>query len=203
MKGDLGKFLIGVMIFISLLIVLAIVVASLGPTPLSIASRADQNTRLAGLVSVVTASKSLQPATTLAPLQTVGQNVIVDKVRWKILSVDNLGNRVASTNSFIKDKVTSGKFIKVHFEIENRSKDMLSFAGLDLIDSKGRKYTRSSESFPGIESDETCFIENLNPNITKTCVHVFEVPADATGLKASVGDLKILGDAEALIDLGM
>lgn len=154
-------------------------------------------------VAVVVATETPTAAPAPVALPIVGQDVTVDEVRWKILSAEDLGNKITDDNEFTKDLTTSGKFIKIRFEIENRSKEMLSFVGLDLLDSQGRKYTRSSDVFGVIESDELCMLENLNPNITKTCTHIFEVPNDATGLKANAGDLKIFGGNEALIDLGL
>lgn len=137
------------------------------------------------------------------PAPVVGQDVLVGEVRWKILSAENMGNKLTDENQFTEDVTTSGKFIKVRFEIENRSKDMKTFAGLDLVDSQGREYKSASNVFMFIETSEACIFENLNPNIVKPCMSIYEVPADATGLKAYVGDLEMFGGDEAMIDLGI
>jgi hypothetical protein len=143
------------------------------------------------------------PPDTPTPAPVIGQDVLVGEVRWKMLTAENLGNQLVSNNQFIDPLNTAGKFIKVRFEIENRSKDMQSFIGFDLIDSQGREFTSSSDAFMFIDGNEACVLVNLNPNLPKTCTAIYEVPADATGLKAYVGDLSIFGRAEAQIELGL
>lgn len=220
MKGCLGKLGQGILVAIGgsiVVIVLGVVLRTALPSTAFVPdaktpqAKTPQAKTLASSNAVILVPTVIEPTDaptdtpvpepTETPLPAVGQDVQVDEVRWKILSVDNLGSKIVSTNQFVKDKTTSGVFIKVRFEVENRSKDMLSFAGLDLVDDKGRKYTRSSDTFPGVDSDEDCFIENLNPNITKTCTQMYEVPKDATGLMADAGDLKVFGSTDALINL--
>lgn len=144
------------------------------------------------------------PAATEAPkAHGVGEDVQVDQVRWKILEASDLGNTLKGKNEFVKDKTTSGRFVQVRFELENLSKDMLSFAGLDLLDDQGRTFKPSSDAFQFIPTEEACVLENLNPNVAKSCTAIYEVPANAAGLKAQVTDLKIVGDASSLVDLGL
>lgn len=203
-SGCLGKIVKGVLIVFGLFIALVIVVGIMAPkTPTNEAktSAVPTWTTTASVAQKASATPTPAPAPTAAPA--IGQDVFVDEVRWKILSAEDLGNKLTDDNQFTKDLTTSGKFIKVRFEIENRSKDMLSFAGLDLIDSKGRKYTRSSDAYMIIGSEESCMIENLNPSITKVCTQIYEVPTDATGLQADAGDLKIFGASHTPIGLGL
>jgi hypothetical protein len=144
------------------------------------------------------------PAATAAPKAFgVGEDVQVDEVRWKILEASDLGATLKSDNQFVKDKTTSGRFVKVRFELENLSKDMLTFAGLDLVDNQDRMFKPSSDAFQFIPREEACVFENLNPNVAKSCTAIYEVPTNAAGLKAQAGDLKILGGESALIDLGL
>jgi hypothetical protein len=124
-------------------------------------------------------------------------------VRWKVIEAVDLGKTLKSDNQFVKDKTTSGRFVKVRFELENLSKDMLTFAGLDLVDDQSRTFKASSDAFQFIPTEETCVLENLNPNVAKSCTAIYEVPANAAGIQAQVGDLKMLGNKSALIDLGL
>lgn len=142
-------------------------------------------------------------ATSALAAFTVGQDVQVDEVRWKVLAAADLGTVLKSKNQFVKDKTTGGHFVQVRFELENLSKDMLTFAGLDLVDDQARTFKPSGDAFQFIPTEEACVLENLNPNVAKTCTAIYEVPANATGLKAQAGDLKLLGDQSALIDLGL
>jgi hypothetical protein len=145
-----------------------------------------------------------EPTVAPTPIPAVGQDVRVGDVRWKVLSAENMGNTLKSDNQFTKPLKTSGFFVKVRFEIENLSKDMLSYGGADLVDDKGRTFKHSSDALFFIPQEEQSFIlSNLNPNVPKTVTEIYEVSADATGLKFKAGDLKILGNEEALIDLGL
>lgn len=203
-SGCLGKILKGSLIVIGLFIALVIVVGIMAPKSPASQTRTNAvptwTATGAPMAQKVSATPTLPPASTAAP--SIGQDVLVDEVRWKILSAENLGNKLTDDNQFTDDVTTSGKFIKVRFEVENRSKEMLSFAGLDLVDDKGRKYTRSSGADLAIPREERCFIENINPSITKVCSQIYEVPSDAAGLQADAGDLKMLGDAHVMITLG-
>lgn len=145
---------------------------------------------------------AIATAPTIA-LYAIGQNVIVDQVRWRVLSAEQIGNVLHSDNQFIDDLTTTGTFIRIRVEIENLSNDMLTFGGFDLVDSRNREFTDASDAYSFIDDREECWgIENLNPNVPKVCTHIFAVAANATGLKAKLGDLKLLGSQEALVDLG-
>lgn len=132
----------------------------------------------------------------------VGDDVRVADVRWKITTAEDLGQTLKSDNPYTKDKTTPGRFVRIQFEIENLGKDMKTFAGIDLIDSQGRTLKRSSDVFGFIPTEQACVFENLNPNVPKACMVIYEVPADAFGLKADAGDLSMFGGEHMLIDLG-
>lgn len=132
----------------------------------------------------------------------VGEDVQVGKIRWKFLEVKDLGKELKSNNQFTDPKTTSGKFIQVRFEVENQGTEAASYGGIDLVDGKARTFKAYDERFSFVPEGEGCVLEQLNPNLPKTCTEIFELPADATGLKASVGDLELLGSDEAMIDLG-
>jgi len=134
----------------------------------------------------------------------VGDDVKVDEVRWKLIEVKDEGQTLKSGNQLVDDKKTSGKFLRINFEMENLSKEMLTFVGIDLVDNQGREFKPLSDAFMFVPDEQRCaLIENLNPNLPKTCQLIFEVPANAEKIQAKVGDLKMLGSAEELIDLGL
>jgi len=199
----LGK---GCLIIVGVVLILGIIGAVMGRGGQSNGGSAAQPT--AAAINAV-AQPAAATAATAAPAaeapkqHAVGEDVQVDEVRWKILEASDLGKTLKSKNQFVKDKTTSGRFVQVRFELENLSKDMLTFAGLDLLDDQGRTFKPSSDAFQFIPNEEACVLENLNPNVAKSCTAIYEVPANAAGLKAQVTDLKMLGDASALIDLGL
>jgi hypothetical protein len=199
--GCLRTILIGGLVVIGLIVVAALFAPPSSDTNTTASSNTESSNQSVGDAPAAPAATAT-PEPPPTPLPAIGQDVVVDEVRWKILTAEKLGNTLTSDNEFIDDLTTSGTFVRVRFEIENLSKDMLSFAGLDLVDDQERTFTRSSDTIMFIDEGESCLLENLNPNITKTCTHIYEVPADATGVKAQLGDLKIFGGQEALVALG-
>lgn len=133
----------------------------------------------------------------------INQDIQVGEVRWKVLEAQDLGNTLKSDNQFIEPLTIAGRFIKVRFEIENQSADTLSFTDVNLLDSQDRKFQNSANAIGFIvQPDKPCLLEQLNPNVPKQCVEIYEVAADSKGLRVQVGDLDFLGSAEGLIELG-
>lgn len=203
------KFGKGCLVIVAIVLVLGVVGALLGRG----GQPAGGNAGSAGVPTATAIQPEAQPAasaTNAPPAATeapkaagVGEDVQVDEVRWKILEASDLGTTLKAKDQFTKDKTTSGRFVQVRFELENLSKDMLSFAGLDLLDAQGRTFKPSSDAFPFIPTEENCVFENLNPNVAKTCTAIYEVPGNVAGLQAQVTDLKLIGSASSLVDLGL
>lgn len=137
------------------------------------------------------------------PAHQVGQDVIVGKVRWKVVAVENLGSELKSDNQFVDPLTSAGHFFMVRVEVENRATEARTFAEGDIVDSQGRTFGDSADAIHFIEDNERCILESLNPNLPRICTAIYEVPTDATGLKLFVGDLNLFGGDEAYIDLGM
>lgn len=179
-----------------------------GETPLPTDTQSPTNTplptdTLAPTNTPMPTSTEIPPPTN-TPLPRIGADVFVGNVRWHFHNAENLGNTLKSDNQFIDSKTTAGKFIRVSFDVENRSGDMLTYGGIDLVDSQGRTFKEYTESLFFIPDGEECsIIVNLNPNVAKRCTLIFEVAADAVGLKAHVGDLEFFGGDEAYIELGL
>lgn len=129
----------------------------------------------------------------------VGEEVTVKDVKWKV----EKATTATTLKGIIENKPTQGKYVVVNVTVENLGKDLKSVTGLKVIDSKGREYTASSESFQNLGAEQMFLLSNLNPNVPQTFADVYEVPADSEGLKLKVGDLSFLGSEEALIDLGL
>ncbi|MBK9715370.1 MAG: hypothetical protein IPO81_29390 [Kouleothrix sp.] len=216
------KFLkIGCLSIIGVVVLLGVLGALIGKSTTKTSSSTTQqqvanaasSSQSASISTAQPANMPAEPQPTAVPepaapqptaVPAVGQDVRVGDVRWKVLSAENLGNTLQSKNKYIKPLKTSGYFVRVRFEIENLSNDMLSYGGADVVDDKARKFKSSSDAFPFIPDEEqSVLITNLNPNVPKTIAEIYEVPANASGLKFDVGDLKFLGDDEATIDLGM
>ena len=124
-------------------------------------------------------------------------------VIWKAIKVRDRGNTLKASESryaaIAKTKTTAGRFIEVTFSVENRQKDLASITDPKLVDSTGREFTSSSDTSEWIpEGKEFFLLSNLQPNLPKEFIVIYEVPADASGFKLKVGVIK-----PQLIELGI
>lgn len=144
-----------------------------------------------------------------AKVYKIGEEVQVDEVKWKVTEAKDRGTVLKARDSrfaaIAKDKTSAaGKYIQVSFEVENLGKEMKSASNLKLIDSQGREFIHATDVTEWLpEGKEMFLIANLNPNVKQAFTEIYEVPADATGLKLKVGDLKVFGSKEAEIELGL
>ncbi len=139
-----------------------------------------------------------------APVAGIGQDVLAGDVRWTVLDAQDMGNTLQSNNDLIDPMTTGGRFVRVRFEIENRSSEARTFTGVSLVDAQGRTFEDSTETLIGfVDNEERCIFEQLNPNVPRICTTIFEVPADAAGLQVKVTNLALFGAEEAFIDLAL
>lgn len=136
------------------------------------------------------------------PIPQIGQDVILGELRWRIVKAESLGSELISDNQFIDPKTTTGKFVAVYFDVENLGKDPTSFFGVDLVDSAEREFGAFDEGFMFVPNELQCTLAKMNPNLPISCMVIFEVPSDATGLKLKVTSQSAFG-SEALVELGL
>ena len=69
---------------------------------------------------LLTATPTPEPTVTAMPpsLPVVGQDVVLGSIRWKVLGFIDAGQTLTSNNQFTDPKTTSGRFIRVGFEVE-------------------------------------------------------------------------------------
>lgn len=147
-------------------------------------------------------SSNLSSATSKTISYKVGEVVPVDKTSWKVVSARNLGDTLSSSNEFIDSKKTSGKYVKVSFEVTNNDKTLQSVGNVKIIDSQNREFSTATDVSFFIPSEESLFIiDNINPGITKKYTVIFDIPKDAVGLKLQPGGIIVLKNV--FIDLGI
>jgi len=131
----------------------------------------------------------------------LNEDIQIGEVKWKV------------TKAWIAEQLTdysgpvkpSGKFLVVNIIVENLGKEMKTVTGLKVVDDKGREFTSYSKTFglEGLGAETLYILDNINPNVPLTFADVYEIPADAKGLKLKVGDLSLMGSDEGTIDLGL
>jgi hypothetical protein len=133
----------------------------------------------------------------------INQDVPSGDVTWKVMNVKDRGQNLLAKDSryptIAKTKTTTGRFVEITVLIENKGKDLASITTPNLLDSQNREFTSSSDVSEWVPEGKDLFLlSNLQPNLPKEFVMIYEVPPGATGLKAKVGVLR-----PQIIDLGI
>lgn len=139
----------------------------------------------------------------------VNEDMQTGKARWKLLNSENKGDTLRASesrySSIATSKTTQGKFIEIEMEVENTGEVTESFWSAPvLVDDRNREFKPRNDLSEWIpeEKDASLFVE-LQPGIPAQLVWLYEVPANATGLKAKVKDISFGGSLSALVNLGL
>ena len=114
-------------------------------------------------------------------------------VSWTATAAKDLGSTLRGSQSrypsITENKTTTGKYVQIDVTVENKGSDLASITSPILVDSQNREFTDASTNLSAwIPQDKELFLlSNLQPNLPKELTFIFEVPADATGLKLKVG----------------
>ena len=141
-----------------------------------------------------------------ASVYNVGQPVKVGDVQWTVTDPKVLGTTLNSTDGFTPPKTAQGggKFIQVTYKVENLGKEQKTTTGADLEDSKGRQFKAITDGFSyQPQARQLNVLSNLNPNVSQEFDLIYEVPADASGFKARVGNLSAFNNKVELVNLGI
>lgn len=101
--------------------------------------------------------------------------VVIDSVEEK--------DGFTSSNQFIKDVTTEGKFIVVTAKITNNDKTARTISSMQfrLIDNQDREFDASNDmEIMMVLDDKNLFLEEVNPGMSRTGIFAFEVPTDVT-----------------------
>jgi len=122
-----------------------------------------------------------------------------------VLNAWDEGGTLRSNNQFQKDAQTAGKFIVIHFKVTNLgNKEQRIFDTPKLIDSQGREFGQyDGQAFYIPQGSKSMTFEALPASLTKEFHCVYEVPADAVGLRFQARDItSMFAPNYKLVDLG-
>lgn len=107
----------------------------------------------------------------------VGDEVKVGDLTYKVNDVEETN----TITSVMGDKTTDGKYVIVDLSITNNDKASITADSsmFKIKTSDGTEYSADSELDTYVNEDIGFFLEEINPNISKTGKVVFELPADA------------------------
>jgi len=110
----------------------------------------------------------------------IQQEVNIDKFAYTVNSVEETKQITAQ----YLDPITSdsGKFVVVNVTFKNNDKAarMLDTELFKLTTADGTEYSADTDADFNLNGDATMFMEDVNPNATRTGKIAFEVPADAS-----------------------
>ena len=127
------------------------------------------------------------------------------EVEWTVTSAKKQAS-LRDPNGFMDPKKASGVYIVVNLKVKNMGKEAKTADSsfLVIVDSQGREFEADTEvAVLYLATEKDLFLEQLNPNVSKEAIVVFDIDKAAKKLKLRAGDLEIVGDDEVLIDLGL
>lgn len=131
----------------------------------------------------------------------VGDVVPVEKFEYKVNSIKT-AKKIG--NEFM-NKTTNGQFLIINVTIKNNDKEarIIDTSLFKIIDSQGREFEPLADGDVYVNENTSFFLEEVNPNLSRTGNIVFEMPKDAKGLKLEVNSgVGLAAGVTALIDLG-
>lgn len=121
----------------------------------------------------------------------IGLGFTVGGAEWTITEVLDRGSRLKNT-VLGNELSTQGRYIQVRFKITNKSsKEGFFLARPKLVDDKGREFAHlgfSSDYVTPGGAGESMVDAKIPASMTKEYYEIFEVPADADGLKLKAYD---------------
>ncbi len=136
----------------------------------------------------------------------VGQPVRVGDVQWTVTNPKVLGATLNSTDGFTAPKTAQGggKFVQVTYKVENLGQKQKTTTGADLQDTQKRQFKAITDGFSyQPQNRQLNVLSNLNPNVAQEFDLIYEVPADASGFQARVGNLESFKNEVKLVNLGI
>lgn len=134
----------------------------------------------------------------------VGDKVEFPDSTWVVVSAKSRGKTLTPNNPVTKPRTTEGRFIQVVFKITNKTKKHEAIlVRPKLIDDQQREFGEVGTPILFIPNGKsTLGTEPIPPSMTKEFYGVYEVAADAKGLKFRARPLTPLGKRQ-LVDLGL
>lgn len=136
----------------------------------------------------------------------VGQPIRVGDIQWTVQSPKKQAT-LNSGNQFLSPVKANGTFVVISLTAEEVGNQMgtVDPSQLKVIDSKGRQFSLSEDGnvVMAIGSDKWIIYSQINPNVPKNFTGVFDVAADATGLKLQINSGGLTQRDKVEIPLGL
>lgn len=107
--------------------------------------------------------------------------VVTGDLWWRVYMVTERGRTLKS--ALFSDN-TTGRYVEIHTDLRNDGTRPLSMPRIALVDSRGREYEADSTLKWYVQDGRDCTYDDLPPGVPRLCSFIYEVAADATGLRA-------------------
>jgi zinc-ribbon domain len=138
-------------------------------------------------------SAGSNPAAAAAPeiQYKIGDKVELSDSDWTVVGAKDSGKKLKSNNQFQEDAKTDGRFVVVNFRVVNKTpKEERIMDHPALVDSRGREFKDyDHQAFYLPEKAKTMEMEALPSSMPREFWAIYEVPADATGLRFGAREL--------------
>lgn len=135
----------------------------------------------------------------------IGDEVLLSDSKWLVLKAEDKGNTLMAVSRFSKDATTTGKFVLVHFKVTNLSNKEVQIDKAVLVDSQGREFSTFGDQYKYLpkEAKKLDIFNPLPASVPKEFYGIYEVPADANGLRFRARDMRPFDSREyKLVELG-
>lgn len=154
-------------------------------------------------LTVMTPTKPASVALVTPASVPAGELIVLGDAEWALLSAEDLGQTLTKTVLY-PERTTDGHFVAVTYELRNLSDGTIYFLGVDLVDETARFYKQIPAMQHYVMDEQLqCSGEPINAGLKKRCQVIYELPADATGLRIEFTDLASTNPETELVDLGL
>lgn len=130
----------------------------------------------------------------------VGNDVETGKVRWNVMSTENIGTELQPSDSTITDKnlFTTGKFLRIRVSITNIGDADLTYNvdSLKISDSDSKEYSPSKDKSIYMASAEVPSDKPIKAGESVVIALVYDVPKSATNFNFLAFDLSSKSNKE-------
>ena len=139
-----------------------------------------------------------------AAITGVGDVVTFDDSKWTVLDAEDRGSTLESTNRFLDDMTSQGRFIYVKFQVENlKNSEARVLNSPSIRDSQRREFNqidRQSLYLP--DNAKTMTMEAIPATMSREFHAIYEVAADSEGIEFLARDFSAFGTSIQPIVLG-
>ncbi|MCL4498657.1 MAG: DUF4352 domain-containing protein [Chloroflexi bacterium] len=161
---------------------------------------------LVGFVAIVAVASRVgrQQEITVAPnTVNVGQPVTVGEIKWTAVNPETK-SEILLDNDPSKAIKADGMFVIIDLtaQLTGEESAIVDSSQFAILDSKGRIFKAAAKF--GVYSDlDPIFLKQVTPKAPATGKVIFDVPADARGLKLEIDDLRFKSRDKGYVDLGI